>query len=564
MSQSFIVILIVCVMCTLVISGGYYSMQGGTGGGSKVCTTGEDANGIYKYNDTGDCVFEKCKSGYNLSDGHCVKVEKRIDMGDQDDNAPPPPPVNCVIDGYTQSECMSTETGLAMTGIKGSCGVGTRTLTANIKSPALHGGSCENTTKTEACEVPCPAVCTATDDNYSPSGACMADGKELGDKYCGSGFQTISLDKNTLKEDALAGMPLDEYVEKNWGTCEKTKTKPCNVACEAGKQNVACPKLDESIQATYVTNKDNKPICFNPEYAADVIAGKKKLDKSKGLKAVGIDDVWDGTKVDNTKIPVGKQILFRTGGGQSFEDMVKSGCVNAQLEDCTAPLIKSDCQVSYDEQTMACTRPSKCGEPFIKKLMNKIVKPAFGGGSCTVDTKERTVNCGSEPPCCNVSNASHWRATGACNQSTGKRAMTAVNCSNRGQNAPTKDENCAVNCQGYWGNWGGCNKSCGGGTKSRSWVKTVNPRNGGAACPGTQTTSCNTHPCPVNCAGSWGAWKYQSSQCKNGNWRYTKYRRDFNVSRHPAHGGARCPGPQYKEERGNRCGRGGGGGGPRK
>ena len=58
-----------------------------------------------------------------------------------------------------------------------------------------------------------------------------------------------------------------------------------------------------------------------------------------------------------------------------------------------------------------------------------------------------------------------------------------------------KTEDVKVNCEGSWGTWTGCSKTCNGGTRSRMWITTVDPKNNGTACPSTQSESCNTHGC---------------------------------------------------------------------
>ena len=53
-----------------------------------------------------------------------------------------------------------------------------------------------------------------------------------------------------------------------------------------------------------------------------------------------------------------------------------------------------------------------------------------------------------------------------------------------------------VDCKGNWGDWGDCSKPCDGGTRSRTWNTTVEPRNNGTPCPpSAQTESCNTGSC---------------------------------------------------------------------
>jgi hypothetical protein len=76
---------------------------------------------------------------------------------------------------------------------------------------------------------------------------------------------------------------------------------------------------------------------------------------------------------------------------------------------------------------------------------------------------------------------------------------------------PTPDPGDAAYCT-PWSTWTDCTTFCGSGTQSRgrtSSQPTVQ------VCPGTLTESksCNTHPCVVDCAVSdWGAW---STNCSN-------------------------------------------------
>ena len=92
---------------------------------------------------------------------------------------------------------------------------------------------------------------------------------------------------------------------------------------------------------------------------------------------------------------------------------------------------------------------------------------------------------------------------GTINKSTGKRIKTykvITKDANGGTECQYDDgkqitEDVKVDCEGSWNNWGNCSKTCGGGTRSRTWNKTIQPRNGGALCPATQSQSCNTQSC---------------------------------------------------------------------
>jgi hypothetical protein len=92
----------------------------------------------------------------------------------------------------------------------------------------------------------------------------------------------------------------------------------------------------------------------------------------------------------------------------------------------------------------------------------------------------------------------------------GKRSLRVGNVS-----PPAK-----VDCKGYWGGWSSCSKTCGGGTRSRTWTTTTQPKNGGTACPSpsTQSQSCNTHKYKRiyedKCGGNDVIGTYNLEQCK--------------------------------------------------
>jgi hypothetical protein len=92
---------------------------------------------------------------------------------------------------------------------------------------------------------------------------------------------------------------------------------------------------------------------------------------------------------------------------------------------------------------------------------------------------------------------------GTVNKSTGKRTDTydLISPSGGGGTACeytdlyNKEVDVKVDCEGGWNNWGNCSKTCGGGTRTRTWNTTIEPRHGGKACPATQSQNCNTQSC---------------------------------------------------------------------
>ena len=98
-----------------------------------------------------------------------------------------------------------------------------------------------------------------------------------------------------------------------------------------------------------------------------------------------------------------------------------------------------------------------------------------------------------------------------------------------------------VNCVQTAGTWSECSKTCGGGTKTRTNPVTVEAFGGGTACPFpiTETTACNTTACPVNCVQTEGTWSECSKTCGGG----TKTRTNP-VTVEPSGGGTACPFPR--------------------
>ncbi len=98
---------------------------------------------------------------------------------------------------------------------------------------------------------------------------------------------------------------------------------------------------------------------------------------------------------------------------------------------------------------------------------------------------------------------------------------------------------CPVDCQvSPWGDWSSCDKSCGGGTQSRMRSVLVQDQYGGASCPAlSESQSCNTQPCPVDCQVSeWSDWSTCDKTCGGGT-----QSRMRSVLVQPQNGGAACP-----------------------
>lgn len=104
---------------------------------------------------------------------------------------------------------------------------------------------------------------------------------------------------------------------------------------------------------------------------------------------------------------------------------------------------------------------------------------------------------------------------------------------------PTSDRVCGLHCVvSSWGSFGSCSKSCGSGTQTQSRSITTAQTYNGNPCPTlTNTQSCNTNACPVNCVvTSFGPFSSCSRTCGTGT--QTQVR---NVTTAAAFGGVACP-----------------------
>eukprot|EP00042_Codosiga_hollandica_P046972 m.502676 g.502676 ORF g.502676 m.502676 type:complete len:421 (+) comp57340_c0_seq7:272-1534(+) len=96
-----------------------------------------------------------------------------------------------------------------------------------------------------------------------------------------------------------------------------------------------------------------------------------------------------------------------------------------------------------------------------------------------------------------------------------------------------------------WSEWSACTGSCAGGVQGRTREVTTSPQDGGLDCPAlTETQTCNTFSCPVDCVwGEWSNFGSCSQSCEGGN--HTRGRSHFVEA---AYGGVECTGPSSETE----------------
>ena len=144
---------------------------------------------------------------------------------------------------------------------------------------------------------------------------------------------------------------------------------------------------------------------------------------------------------------------------------------------------------------------------------------------------------------------------GACSLSCGGGTQTAPTVCKQNNGTTVADSFCtgtkpaatsqscniqACSIDGGWSAWGGgsCSVSCGGGSQTQTRTCTnPAPANGGAACVGasSQTISCNTQACAVNCSYTTTGWGACSASCGGGTQSY------YYTITAPAQNGGTCP-----------------------
>jgi len=149
-----------------------------------------------------------------------------------------------------------------------------------------------------------------------------------------------------------------------------------------------------------------------------------------------------------------------------------------------------DCKLSTWSTYSSCTK--SCGTGTMYRTKSVINSAAHGGADCTTDRHTRTCNLQACPIDCKVSG---------------------------------------------WSGRSACTERCGGGVNSKTRSVINTQKYGGRSCPSLKTAvTCNSHPCPIDCAHSWNSWTSCSKSCGTG-----VQSRTFDVDTDAAHGGEECP-----------------------
>jgi len=447
-----------------------------------------------------------------------------------------------------------------------TCGKGTKLHRRSTKVAAAFGGkACGATTETKACAWnKCPINC-----KYSAFGKWT-----VCNKSCGKGgmFRYRSILKNGLfggkacKEGAkvryqmcntkpcpVPCIPVSHWFE--WSKCTKTcgnggtqsrireikaakfggacdfaasekracSHGPCAVHCRVGKwgKYTKCTKscgggIQHQFRKILQSNKHNGKIC--PPLSNSLVCNKNACpvhcQQSLWSDWTRCSTSCGGGRRSRTR----KMIVAPSSNGKACGKWFEGKACNTR----PCPI---DCVMGgwtkYSQCTVTCNRG--------KQAQSRIVtqSAAYGGKRCPTNVRSRACAVFACPVDCQLSG---WKSWGACTATCGGGIQyrfknvdvhpfaSGKDCGATKQTRKCSVAKCPVDCLvSAWSNqWTGCTKSCGTGTQwdTRSIIRAASAW-GGKACPITRKTrSCNSHPCPIDCAvGKWGLYSKCSKTC---------------------------------------------------
>ena len=169
-----------------------------------------------------------------------------------------------------------------------------------------------------------------------------------------------------------------------------------------------------------------------------------------------------------------------------------------------------NCAVGDWSAFAPCNQP--CGQTLVVSRTRDItVQPSGGGAGCPGLVDSTTCPALCCPVNCAVSG---WSGYGSCSvacgggtQSRSRTIITNPSCggiacpSGLSESISCNAQCCAVDCaQTPWSTWTACDRTCGGGTQTRSRTTTRAAACNGVACGAlSESQSCNTSPCPIDC-----------------------------------------------------------------
>eukprot|EP01060_Flectonema_neradi_P009552 TRINITY_DN167_c0_g1_i3.p1 TRINITY_DN167_c0_g1~~TRINITY_DN167_c0_g1_i3.p1 ORF type:complete len:614 (+),score=130.17 TRINITY_DN167_c0_g1_i3:78-1844(+) len=464
-------------------------------------------------------------------------------------------PVDCEVSDWSYSSCSS------------SCGTGYQTRTRTVVQEPMYGGAqCPPLTEVVTCNTQscglenfdqlsqwsevCGKGCGTEGVNCLQHSHWQGDVHACAD-FCNEtpeckGFQTsltngfhgwcVWFDYRPVNNGndhychdqqntfVLKDVPTCEVSEwSEWSTCSvpcgegtQTRTRDIISAPEGGEGGEGCPPLVETRSCNV------QPCDVNCEVSE-----------------------WSSWSDCDATCGGGSQTRTRTitvdpvGNGAACPDL-------SETQSCNTDPCPINCVVSEWGEWGQCSVP--CGGGMQLRTRTILVEPDFGGDECPtlIDAQP----CNVQSCVCEVSEWSEWSTCSApCGEGTQTRTRDIISApegGEGGEGCPPLVETrsctiqpCDVDCEvSEWSSWSDCDATCGGGSQTRTRTITVDPVGNGAACPDlSETQSCNTDPCPINCVVSeWGEWGQCSVPCGGGMQLRTR-----TILVEPDFGGDECP-----------------------
>lgn len=405
-------------------------------------------------------------------------------------DGPCPGAVDCVVDFSTWSSCTET------------CGIGTRSRTATITTPAENGGlACVTTPISEVCnDGPCANDCVGV---FSQWAACSFT--------CGGGTQDRTFTVTTPATNggaACDATPLQrpctndpcpincDGTHSAWGTCSQS--------CGVGTRS---RDFTETVAAQY----GGLPCVTSPlTEVCEIVA-------CPGDCAGTFSDWSDCSQ------PCGPGTQTRTFTVTTPAVNGGASCLDTPLsQSCEIIPCPIDCVGSFSDYG-PCSATCGLG---IHVRTHSITTPAQYGGDACVTSPLSDVCQDVECPIDCVGSFSNWSPCSVtCGPGTRTRIHTVTTpaqfngapCIDTPLTGPCLDVECPIDCQGSFDDWGPCSRTCGDGIRTRAFVETQAALYGGTPCVTTPVQQeCNDQSCPINCQGNFSAWGLCSSSCGAG------------------------------------------------
>lgn len=409
-----------------------------------------------------------------------------------------------------------------------TCGGGMQVRTREVTKPGTSGGKeCGALAEVKQCNTDaCPVDCQVS--AWSEWGSCS--------KTCGGGTQTRT--RTTTVPPANGGKacpPLTETQSCNTQACPPPALSlSTNGKCGPENGNTFCPP-GQCCSTNGVCGSASDH-CYTNRRVDTAYHGKDSPLASLFAPVNCEVSAWSDWSTCDKSCGGGSQTRTRTvtkqplNGGNACPTLAESQPCNSQA-----------CPIDCKEGAWSEWGPCVGG---IQTRTRTVQTPAKNGGKdCgpLVETRKCAVDCVM----------GEWSSWNACDKSCGGGTQTRTRevktpASNGGAECGPKTETkacntqgCSENCVTEWSSWGACSKSCGGGTQTRTKVIKTPAKNGGS-CPdagATETVSCNTQACPIDCEMGWTDWGQCSYTCGGGTQTRTKV-----VKTYPKNGGAACVG----------------------